>query len=146
MLELYLKLYEARSVNFEARGNAHGIGRDETLIRSHGNKPSPVRHRMVMAEACGISMQCALDEWAKSIVGNLSQDVAAVALGFATTRAVDEVSLRHHHAITVNWTSAEIKRKLSICAILVKAMMQKKRPFRRWNVIHAAIGTMQKKS
>ena len=28
MLELYLKLYEARSVNFEAIGNAHGVGRE----------------------------------------------------------------------------------------------------------------------
>lgn len=32
MLELYMRLFEARSVNFEARGNGEGVGREEILL------------------------------------------------------------------------------------------------------------------
>ena len=31
MLELYMRLFESPSVNFESRGSIHGIGRDEVL-------------------------------------------------------------------------------------------------------------------
>ena len=31
MLELYMRLFESPSVNFESRGSVHGIGRDEVL-------------------------------------------------------------------------------------------------------------------
>ena len=33
MLELYMRLFEARSVNFESRGSVHGIGRDDATHR-----------------------------------------------------------------------------------------------------------------
>ena len=72
MLELYLKLYEARSVNFEACGNAHGIGRDEVLGAAAAAAaastllPPCCSSRSAACAAGGRSaMRCAASTWAR---------------------------------------------------------------------------------
>ncbi len=51
MLELYMQLFEARSVNFQARGSAGGIGRDEILgAAAIATKKFPIGNRIVLAE------------------------------------------------------------------------------------------------
>ncbi len=51
MLELYLRLFEARSVNFEARGNGAGIGREEILgAAAIATKSHPMGNRIVLAD------------------------------------------------------------------------------------------------
>ena len=51
MLELYMKLFEARSVNFEAKGGGSGIWRDEVLgAAAVATKKHPLGNRVVLAE------------------------------------------------------------------------------------------------
>lgn len=51
MLELYMRLFEARSVNFEARGNGAGIGREEILgAAAVATKAHPIGNRIVLAD------------------------------------------------------------------------------------------------
>lgn len=51
MLELYMRLFEARSVNFEARGNGAGIGREEILgAAAIATKAHPIGNRIVLAD------------------------------------------------------------------------------------------------
>lgn len=51
MLELYMRLFEARSVNFEARGNGEVIGREEILgAAAIATKAHPIGNRIVLAD------------------------------------------------------------------------------------------------
>lgn len=51
MLELYMRLFEAKSINFESRGSAHRIGRDEILgAAAHATKRNPLGNRIVLSE------------------------------------------------------------------------------------------------
>ena len=82
MLELYLKLYEARSVNFEDRGNAHGIGRDEVLgAAATATKRHPLGNRVILAEMGDAHSLSELDRWAATILPELSSTLVSVVMG-----------------------------------------------------------------
>ena len=82
MLELYLKLYEARSVNFEDRGNAHGIGRDEVLgAAATATKRHPLGNRVILAEMGDAHSLSELDKWAATILPELSSTLVSVVMG-----------------------------------------------------------------
>ena len=145
MLELYLKLYEARSVNFEARGNAHGIGRDEILgSAAMATSRHPLGHRMVMAEAGDQHAIKALDEWAKSIVGNLSQDVVAVALGRPLPEQLVTLAKASPRYDRERRRSAEIKAKAKHLRNLGKSHDAKEKDLLADGIIHAAIERCKK--
>ena len=82
MLELYLKLYEARTVNFEACGNAHGIGRDEVLgAAAAATKRHPLGNRVILAEMGDAHSLSELDKWAATILPELSSTLVSVVMG-----------------------------------------------------------------
>ena len=82
MLELYMKLFEARSVNFEAKGGGSGIGRDEVLgAAAAATQQHPLGNRMVLAEMGDQHSLSELDSWAATIIGGLSQKLVAVVMG-----------------------------------------------------------------
>ena len=82
MLELYLKLYEARSVNFESRGSIHGIGRDEVLgAAAAAAKRHPLGNRVILAEMGDAHSLSELDKWAATILPELSSTLVSVVMG-----------------------------------------------------------------
>lgn len=67
MLELYMRLFEARSVNFEARGNGAGIGREEILgAAAIATKAHPIGNRIVLAD---MGDECSLKYLSTMILG-----------------------------------------------------------------------------
>ena len=82
MLELYMRLFEARSVNFESRGSVHGIGRDEVLgAAAVATKAHPVGNLIVLAEMGDAHSLTELDSWASTIIPGLSDKVVSVVMG-----------------------------------------------------------------
>ena len=82
MLELYLKLYEARSVNFESRGSIHGFGRDEVLGAAvAATKRHPLGNRVILAEMGDAHSLSELDKWAATILPELSSTLVSVVMG-----------------------------------------------------------------
>ena len=82
MLELYMRLFEARSVNFESRGSAHGIGQDEILgAAAIATKQHPLGNRIVLAEMGDAHSLTELDRWASNIIPGLSDKVVTVVMG-----------------------------------------------------------------
>ena len=84
MLELYMRLFEARSVNFEARGNGAGIGRDEILgAAAAATQQHPLGNRMVLAEMGDQYSLSVLDGWAAAgashALGLRPTDMSAIA-------------------------------------------------------------------
>ena len=145
MLELYLKLYEARSVNFEARGNAHGIGRYELLgSAAMATNRHPLGHRMVMAEAGDQHAIKALDEWAKSIIHELSQDVVAVALGRPLPEQLMKLVYSSPRYDRERRRSAEIKAKAKHLRNLGKNHDAKEKDLLADGIIHAAMERCKK--
>lgn len=93
MLELYLKLYEARSVNFEARGNAHGIGRDEILgSAAMATSRHPLGNRVILAEMGDQHSINELDRWAATIIPSLSGALVSVVMGRPLPGQLDHLS------------------------------------------------------
>lgn len=92
MLELYMKLFEARSVNFEAKGGGSGIGRDEVLgAAALATKKHPLGNRMVLAEMGDQHSLSELDSWAATIIGGLSQKLVAVVMGRPLPTQLDKM-------------------------------------------------------
>lgn len=82
MLELYMRLFEARSVNFESRGSVHGIGRDEVLgAAAVATKKHPLGNRVVLSEMGDQHSLSELDRWAATIVPSLSGALVSVVMG-----------------------------------------------------------------
>ena len=82
MLELYMRLFEARSVNFESRGSIHGIGRDEVLgAAAVATKKHPLGNRVVLAEMGDQHSLSELDSWAATIIPGLSGALVSVVMG-----------------------------------------------------------------
>lgn len=75
-------IYEARSVNFEAIGNAHGIGRDEVLgAAATATKRHPLGSRVILAEMGDAHSLSELDRWAATILPELSSTLVSVVMG-----------------------------------------------------------------
>ena len=82
MLELYMRLFEARSVNFESCGSAHGIGRDEILgAAATATKQHTLGNRVVLAEMGDAHSLTELDRWVSTIIPGLSDKVVSVVMG-----------------------------------------------------------------
>ena len=92
MLELYMRLFEARSVNFEDRGSVHGIGRDEILgAAAAATQQHPLGNRMVLAEMGDQYSLSVLDGWAAAVIGGLSQKLVAVVMGRPLPTQLDKM-------------------------------------------------------
>ena len=92
MLELYMRLFEAMSVNFEARGNGAGIGREEILgAAAIATKAHPIGNRIVLAEMGDQHSITELDSWAATIIGGLSQKLVAVVMGRPLPTQLDKM-------------------------------------------------------
>lgn len=92
MLELYVRLFEARSVNFESRGSVHGIGRDEVLgAAAVATKKHPLGNRVVLSEMGDQHSLSELDSWAATIIGGLSQKLVAVVMGRPLPTQLDKM-------------------------------------------------------
>lgn len=145
MLELYLKLYEARSVNFEARGNAHGIGRDEILgSAAMATSRHPLGHRMVMAESGDQHAIKALAEWAESIIHELNQEVVAVALGRPLPDQLMKLVYASPRYDRERRRCSEIKAKAKHLRNLGKNHDAKEKDLLADGIIHAAIERCKK--
>ena len=82
MLELYMRLFESPSVNFESRGSIHGIGRDEVLgAAAVATKKHPLGNRVVLAEMGDQHSINEIDRWAATIIPGLSGALVAVVMG-----------------------------------------------------------------
>lgn len=82
MLELYMRLFEARTVNFESRGSIHGIGRDEVLgAAATATKRHPLGNRVILAEMGDAHSLSELDKWAATILPELSETLVATLMG-----------------------------------------------------------------
>ena len=82
MIEMYLRLYEAKTTSFLPRGSAHGIGREEILgAASIAKSRHPLGDRMVLAEMGDQHSIQELADWTKSILPSLCDEVVVVALG-----------------------------------------------------------------
>ena len=92
MLELYMRLFESPSVNFESRGSIHGIGRDEVLgAAAVATKKHPLGNRVVLAEMGDQHSLSELDNWAATIIGGLSQKLVAVVMGRPLPTQLDKM-------------------------------------------------------
>ena len=92
MLELYMRLFESPSVNFESRGSIHGIGRDEVLgAAAVATKKHPLGNRVVLAEMGDQHSITELDRWAATIIGGLSQKLVAVVMGRPLPTQLDKM-------------------------------------------------------
>lgn len=82
MLELYMRLFEARSVNFVATGSGSGIGRDEVLgAAAVATNKHPLGNRVVLAEMGDQHSINELDCWAATIIPSLSGELVSVVMG-----------------------------------------------------------------
>lgn len=80
--ELYLSLYEPRTVSLLPRGSTHGIGREEILGAAAAAKAKhPLGDRVVLAEMGDQRSITELADWVKTILPDLYQEVVTVALG-----------------------------------------------------------------
>ena len=82
MLELYMRLFEAPTVNFVATGSGSGIGHDEVLgAAAVATKQHPLGNRVVLAEMGDQHSINELDSWAATIVPSLSGALVSVVMG-----------------------------------------------------------------
>ena len=96
MLELYMRLFEARSVNFVATGSGSGIGRDEVLgAAALATNKHPLGNRVVLAEMGDQHSITAMAEWAKTILPELYESVVAVALGRPLPEQLNKLICAH---------------------------------------------------
>ena len=92
MLELYMRLFEARTVNFVAHGGGSGLGRDEVLgAAAVATKQHPLGNRVVLAEMGDQHSLSELDSWAATIIGGLSQKLVAVVMGRPLPTQLDKM-------------------------------------------------------
>lgn len=80
MLELYMRLFEARSVNFESRGSVHALV-DEILKQQQQRQNRNQGNRIVLAEMGDAHSLTELDRWVSTIIPGLSDKVVSVVMG-----------------------------------------------------------------
>ncbi len=82
MLELYMRLFDPRSVNFVATGGGSGVGHDEVLgAAALATNKHPLGNRVVLAEMGDQHSINELDRWAATIVPSLSGALVSVVMG-----------------------------------------------------------------
>ena len=82
MLELYMRLFEAPTVNFVSSGGGSGVGHDEVLgAAAVATKKHPLGNRVVLAEMGDQHSINELDRWAATIVPSLSGALVSVVMG-----------------------------------------------------------------
>lgn len=82
MLELYMKLFEARSVNFEAKGGGSGIWRDEVLgAAALATKAHPTGNRIILAEMGDEHSLRSLDTMIRCLMPTQPNELMAVLMG-----------------------------------------------------------------
>ena len=92
MLELYMRLFEAQTVNFVSSGGGSGVGHDEVLgAAAVATKKHPLGNRVVLAEMGDQHSITELDSWAATIIGGLSQKLVAVVMGRPLPTQLDKM-------------------------------------------------------
>lgn len=92
MLELYMRLFEARSVNFVATGSGSGIGHDEVLgAAALATNKHPLGNRVVLAEMGDQHSINELDRWAATIIPGLSGALVSVVMGRPLPTQLDKM-------------------------------------------------------
>ena len=92
MLELYMRLFEAQTVNFVSSGGGSGVGHDEVLgAAAVATKKHPLGNRVVLAEMGDQHSITELDRWAATIIGGLSQKLVAVVMGRPLPTQLDKM-------------------------------------------------------
>ena len=82
MLELYMRLFEARTVNFVSSGGGSGVGHDEVLgAAALATNKHPLGNRVVLAEMGDQHSINELDCWAATIIPSLSGALVSVVMG-----------------------------------------------------------------
>ncbi len=82
MLELYMRLFEATTVNFVSSGGGSGVGHDEVLgAAAVATKKHPLGNRVVLAEMGDQHSLSELDSWAATIIPGLSGALVSVVMG-----------------------------------------------------------------
>ena len=82
MFEMYLRLYEARTVSYLPLPNAGVLGREEVInAAAIATKQHPLGDRMVLAEMGDQHSLLELSRWAETALPHLGDDVIMVALG-----------------------------------------------------------------
>ncbi len=93
MLELYMRLFDPRSVNFVDTGSGSGIGRDEVLgAAAVATKKHPLGNRVVLAEMGDQHSITALSEWARPIIGVLGDRLVTVVMGRPLPEQLEQLS------------------------------------------------------
>lgn len=82
MLELYMRLFEPRPVNFVSSGGGSGVGHDEVLgAAALATNKHPLGNRVVLAEMGDQHSINELDCWAATIIPSLSGALVSVVMG-----------------------------------------------------------------
>ena len=82
MLELYMRLFEARTVNFVSSGGGSGVGHDEVLgAAALATNKHPLGNRVILAEMGDAHSITVLDNWAAALLPSLSETLVATLMG-----------------------------------------------------------------
>lgn len=93
MLELYMRLFEAPTVNFVATGSGAGLGRDEVLgAAALATNKHPLGNRVVLADMGDQHSITALSEWASPIIGVLGDRLVTVVMGRPLPEQLEQLS------------------------------------------------------
>ena len=113
MLEMYLRLHQARSVNNEScRGSSHSIGRDEVLnAGAMAAKNHPVGHWLILAESGDEKSLFDLIEWVKPQLPELYDEAISVAMGKPTSGQLRKLVYAHPRYQRERRRAAEITAK-----------------------------------
>ena len=96
MLELYMRLFDPRSVNFVDTGSGSGFGRDEVLgAAALATNNHPLGNRVVLAEMGDQHSITELAKWAETIIPDLYESVVAVALGRPLPEQLNKLIYAH---------------------------------------------------
>lgn len=97
MLEICnMRLFEARSVGFEAKGSSNGIGRDEILgAAAIATKAHEIGNRIVLAEMGDEHSLKALAETVAAIVPTLKSGFIAVLMGRPLPKQLEDLIYKH---------------------------------------------------
>ena len=140
MLELYMRLFEARSVNFEARGSVHGIGLDEVLgAAAVATKKHPLGNRVVLADMGDQHSINELDCWAATIIPSLSGELVSVVMGRPLPRQLERFvyasprydrarrKAKEHHVLAEHYAKKGDEEEVARCKRLAKKLTDEAR-------------------
>lgn len=112
MLELYTRLFEARSANFEAKGSRCGIGRDEILgAAAIATKAYGVGNRLVLAEMGDEHSLNEIARLAESMFPTLGGAMVAAVMGRPLPKQLESLVYKHPRYKREARRAAEIKAK-----------------------------------